>query len=485
MGDVLIRGQKCTVVGLDGCIRMMTIGAVKAIAARAWSDLAYCGLVAPAAAEPFPLAILTSVSSTAQQMFLDSFTHAFCHPEQAEGGIEDDVEVDDSTQPSTAGSHASPSPPASHVLLLRDGLSSTSHSSSSSSLCCPSFGSRAVLRHFLVHCLRSSSIERVVLLSLLFPHSHFAYLADSANHNEQTAKQKLTVIDAVSALTFPLATATSDSSTSILQPARHPDTSYESHLTCSSLSDLSSLQAALQMALPSTRSHSVLIVDGLSTLLLYHSPPSLLRWLLDLRALPNVSLLLHADYACHEALGDSTWAAALSRIAGTRITTTAVRQERVIQQTSAVTNMPQSYAAAALNSHSAVSATETVLHTTITAHIAHTRASGRTAAKQEQYLLQPNSLTLAATGTTAAASAQPPTDDITSTLHSLMVDEAVAERQRQARAALVLPYAHQGDVRVGYGAGGLEVRRVVDEVGLDEDELMDDEEDDVDEDLDI
>jgi len=70
-----------------------------------------------------------------------------------------------------------------------------------------------------------------------------------------------------------------------------------------------------------------------------------------------------------------------------------------------------------------------------------------------------------------------------------MLDEAgaaAAERQKQARAALVLPYAHTGDVRVGYGAGGLEVRRVEDEVGLDaEDELLDDVDDDVDDDLDI
>ena len=400
-------------------------------------------------------------------MFLDSFTRAFCHPEQAEERIEDD-DIADSSQPPLVVSRPSSSSLASHVLLLRDGLSS-SHSSSSS-LGCPSFGSRAVLRHFLVHSLQSSSIERVVVLSLLFPHSHFAYLA-SLSDEQHTAKHKLAVIDAVSDLTVPTAAPTSATVTSTVQPASHPNPAYHSHLTCSSLSDLSALQTAVQQLLTSTGSHSVLIVDGLSTLLLYHSPPLLLRWLLALRALPHLSLLLHADYACYDAVSDTTWNAALSRIAGTRITTAAVRQEKVIQPTS-------------------VASTGTVIHTTITAHIAHTRASGRTATKQEQYLLQTASLTLAATAHSTATTSptQQPTDAIASTLHSLMSNETAAARQRQAKAALVLPYAHQGDVRVGYGVGGLEVRRVEDEVGLDaDDELLDgDEEDDsIDDDLDI
>ena len=428
----------------------------------------------------------TQVSLSARctsEMFLDSFTYAFCHPDQADENIEDGVS--DSNQLPPDASDSSSLSPASRVLLLRDGLPSSSRASSAS-LCCPSFGSRAVLRHFIAHCLRSSSIERVVLLSLLFPHSHFTYLTPPAA-GDQTAKQKLTVIDAVSDLAFPAAATTSHSSTPIVQSASHPSTAYRDHLTCSSLSDLSALQAALQKLLISDRSHSVLIVDGLSALLLYHSPPLLLRWLLALRALPNVSLLVHADYACHDALSDDTWNVALVRIAGTRITTTAMRQEKVIQQTTIVADRPPHYP---FKAQSAASATDTVLHTTITAHIAHTRASGRTATKQEHYLLQPTSLTLVATSHTAAAAAtQPAADDITSTLNSLMLDYvsvAATERQRQAKAAVVLPYAHQGDMRVGYGAGGLEVRRVEDEVGLDaDDELLDDDDEDVDDDLDI
>ena len=317
-----------------------------------------------------------------------------------------------------------------------------------------------------------------MILSLLFPHSHFAYLSSHSQDDAATAKQKLTLIDAVSNLTFPPPTATSDSTASIVQPASSPNTAYQQHLTCSSLSDLSWLQAAVQKLLPSDRSYTVLIVDGLSTLLLYHSPPLLLRWLLALRALPQLSLLIHADYACHDALEDATSIAALHRIAGTRITTTAIRQEKLIQQSS--TTVPSA---------------DTAIHSTITAHIVHTRSSGRTSSKQEHYLLQPTSLTLTAASHTAAAaasaSAQQPADDITSTLNSLMLDPtaAAAERQRQAKAAVVLPYAHTGDVRVGYGAGGLEVRRVADEVGLDaDDDLLDDddeEDDDVDDDLDI
>ena len=392
-------------------------------------------------------------------MFLDTFTHAFCHPEQqTEDSIEDDAI--EPNQPPSAANGSSNSSPASHVLLVRDGLSA----SSSTSSCPPSFGSRAVLRHFLVHCLRSSSIDRVIVLSLLFPHSYFSYLASAHSTDGGAAKDKLTIIDAVSDLPFPAAAVTSNSSPSIVQPASHPNTAYQQHVTCTTLSDLSALRAAVQQLVSADRSHSVLIVDGLSCLLLYHSAPSLLRWLLSLRALPNVALLLHADYACHEASTDPTWTTALTRIAGTRITTTAVHQEKVLQQTQAA-----------------------VLHTTITAHIAHTRASGRTATKQEHYLLQPNSLTLTAASHTApAAPAQQPTNDISSTLDSLMLDGAAAERQRQAKAAVVLPYAHQGELRVGYGAGGLEVRRVQDEVGVEaDDELLDDEDDDVDDDLDI
>ena len=413
-------------------------------------------------------------------MFLDTFTQAFCHPEQAEESIEED-DAGQPSQPPSAARRSTSSTPASHVVLLRDGHSSSSHLSSSS-LCCPSFGSRAVLRHFVVHCLQSSSIERVVILSLLFPHSHFTYLASPSSHShdsQQTAKHKLTVIDAVSDLAFPAGSSTSasNSSTSILQPAALPNPAYHRHLTCSSLLDLSALHTALQELLASgtARSHSVLIVDGLSALLLSHSAPSLVSWLLALRALPSVSLLLHADYACHDALTDDTCTAALHRVAGTRITTTAVRMEKVMQQkTQTVTNAIE---------------TDTAIHTTITAHIAHTRSSGRTATKQEQYLLQPTSLTLSATShaATSPSTQQSADDDITSALKSLMLDQTAVERQRQAKAAVVLPYAHQGDVRVRYGVGGLEVRRVVDEVGLDaDDELLEDgEDDDVDDDLDI
>ena len=402
-------------------------------------------------------------------MFLDTFTDAFCHPEQTEERI-GDIDLDDSSQPPSALSHSSSSSPGSHVLLLCDGASSSSRSSSSS-LSVPSYGSRAVLRHFIVHCVRSPGLKRVVVLSLSFPHSHFAYLSSHSPDDAVAAKQKLTVIDAVSELTFPAACATSDTATPIVQPASHPNPACQQHLTCSSLSDLAALQATMQKLLAAEPLPSALIVDGLSTLLLYHSPSSVLRWLLALRALPELSLLLHADYACHEALSDATSIAALHRIAATRITTTAVRHEKVIQQPPAAT-----------------STTDTAIHTTITAHIAHTRSSGRTATKQEHYLLQPTSLTLTAASHTAATPVQPSADGIAAALSSLMVDgAAAAERQRQAKAAVVLPYAHTGDVRVGYGVGGLEVRRVDDEVRMDaEDELLDDEEDDdVDDDLDI
>ena len=410
-------------------------------------------------------------------MFLDSYTSSFCHPEQTEDRIEGD-ELDDFGKPSSTAPHSSSSP-ASHVLLLSDGAASTSRAASSS-LCCPSFGSRAVLRHFLIHCLRSTSIERVVILSLIFPHSHYSYLASHPQENAAaaSAKQKLTIIDAVSNLTFPPTTSSDDASTAIVQPISQPNTAYQQHLTCTSLSSLLALQTALVKLLPSDRSHSVLVVDGLSTLFLYHSPPSILRWLLALRALPQLSLLVHADYACHDALADAISTAALHRIAGTRITTTAVRHEKVLQHNTPVT----------------AQASDTAIHTTITAHITHTRSSGRTATKQEHYLLQPNSLTLSAASHTAAAAAsatQQPTDAITATLSSLMVDPTAAatERQRQAKAALILPYAHTGDMRVGYGAGGLEVRRVEDVVGAgSDDDLLDDDEeedDDVDDDLDI
>ena len=305
-------------------------------------------------------------------------------------------------------------------------------------------------------------------------------------------KQKLVYIDAVSSVTFDdeEANSGSGSSASSVLPAAAPIGCFHQQLECSSLSQLSRLTSPIaDIVAASASAPSVLVVDGLSVLLLLHSPPAVVRWLLQLRDIPHLSLVLHADSAVHTTLAAfPTAAAALSRLASAAITATDCRQEQTIAASPSA------------------SRTEFLLSVSLR----QLRSAGRVQTWQERWLLAPPSPFLSVAQQAAAATASSsssPIDATTAALSALLSSPAsgfsssappsagpissfnltLTTAQRAAKARTALPFQHTGEVRVSFGQAGLELRRATED-GEELDEQDDDDDDDdgdADDDLDI
>ena len=404
-------------------------------------------------------------------MFLDALAAELCsaapaqQPETAEEG--------DDNLPPPGGS---PPPPRRCVLVHDSPIASSS-------------GSRSLIRHLLLRCLLSPSVDRVVVLSLLLPARHFQRLVDTAASPSHTpplpgtaaaAKARLAILDAFSDLAI---------------DGAHPSTAAGDPLPCAAHHELSNclqlptLSAAIERLArppPSTSASSrsspraVVFVDGLSSLLLRHSSSAVLQWLLSLRSTPSLSLVVHADLAVPAQLSSTPRAlAALGRLANCSLAVQEVRQEKVV---GAAPHSPCRY-------HFAVQLEY------------RSRRSGRFHSRAEQWTLEPSSSLLSAPqDSDAAARSSPPVDAVSSALNALMAASppsttaptpvstfslGVTEKQRAARAQLQLPYQHTGGrgVAVHFGEAGLSFASAQSAGSGEEDDVVDEDED-VDDDLD-
>ena len=364
-----------------------------------------------------------------------------------------------------------------------------------------SSGSRSLVRHLLFRCLLSASTRRVVVLSLLFPASHFHCVLQQVKESsseapspalrglEAAAQQKMAILDAFSHLRLDDLHSASPSASSTLLDAPLPCVQ---HTQMSTTLNLAVLEAAIRSlaasAAPSAVEEAegvcVLFVDGLSSLLFHHPPSAVLSWLVSLRSIPSTSLVLHADSAVPDQLLSSPHALmALERLAHTSLAVTEVRQEKLLT------------APSQFRYHFSVAATH------------RGGRSGRVRSTAEHWTLQPGAFLLSSASNDRSESTDS-VDAVTLTLNSLRFSSpssaaspsipqssfnlSTSDKQRQAKAQLQLPYQHTGGrhLAVHFGEGGLQLT-AADSSGaphqhqLDDDPLDDDEEEDDDDDLDI
>ena len=392
-------------------------------------------------------------------LFLDALTAALSRTGSGYGELADNGNGHAITAPEAEAAH--------RCVLIHDGVTPSS------------WGSRSVVRHLLLRCLQSPSVSRVVVLSLIFPSEHYQRMVEHAAATAQSsastlrgvdaaARQKLTVIDAVSALSLSLEGNDGQATAPI------HDRPYAQR-TCATLA-LPELFAVVQEAIASAAS-AVFLVDGLSPLLLQHSASAVLPWLLTLRALPAVSLVIHADSAVPAVLSLSPHAlAALDRVAQSVVRLTDARQEALLTA-------------------------QSTFRYHLTADCKRTRRTGQVQSVVEQWALEPNAALLSASKAAAPEAAR--ADAATAALRALLSTStatataapsfapvssfnlSTSEKQRRAKAQLHLPYQHTGAPpadAVTFGASGLQLSNGT---AHDGDDASDDDDEDADDDLDM